>query len=162
VFNEVHNATQNFVRTLGRDTAESDRNLVEAYGRIMAPRTALGPDGTAVIVQDQGVLARVNALIQSLTGGRRLSAQDRAAMLAEVQDRYAQARQDAEFAGQRIARQAEAWSIPLDRVIAFPEPPRFGETAAPAQGARASDRAPMRPGTRLILTPDGELREAPR
>lgn len=151
VFNEVNNAAQNFMRTFGRNTAESDRNLVEAYGRIMAPRTALGPDGTATIVQDQGVLTRVNAMIQSLTGGRRLSADERAAMLAEVQDRYTIAQQEAQFSGQRIARQAEAFRIPLDRVIDFPATldfsaapaettgtPRVGQLGAPAPGSAAA------------------------
>jgi len=148
VFNEVQNAAENFARTFQRNTPESDRNLVEAYTRIMAPRQAIGPDGAATIVQDQGALARAQALIQSLTGGRRLDPEIRAQMLAEVQDRYAQARQDAERATQRIARQAQGWNIPLDRVIDLPAAPQFpqaqaaapqvGQPGAPPPGASAA------------------------
>jgi hypothetical protein len=146
VFNEVQNAAENFARTFQRSTPESDRNLVEAYARIMAPRQAIGPDGTATIVQDQGALARAQALIQSLTGGRRLEPEIRAQMLAEVQDRYAQARQDAERATQRIARQAQGWNIPLDRVLDLPPPPQFPQgQATPADPQRTPVEAPRAP-----------------
>jgi hypothetical protein len=138
--------------------------ISETVPQLMVECGLAGVRAVVIITAGFAETGVAGARLERAAGGGVLDDSIRRQMLAEVRDRFAQAQQDAQFAGQRIARQAEAFRIPLDRIIDFPAAPSFDVPPRQVERPRRDQPAapPIMPGSRLIVTPDGELMDAPR
>ncbi len=106
--------------TAGRNSRASDINLVFAVGKTMDPSSVVR-EGEQVMVQDAGSLSdRLKGLINSVNGGARLTATQRAQLLMELKSRADAHRVSFMSELERYRGIAEGRGLNVDEVTAMP------------------------------------------